>query len=162
MTELISHEDRVALAAREAVFVLSARHVRRRTQLYVTGPHEERTRKAVEKRLGGDYDVLYCGAVPREIAPRSCRGYREVEPGCLQLRFTVRPGQAVAGVEVVEDRETVVVLGMVCLPVVGVPGEPLDHSYQVYLGRPLGDRAVIDAFTRAPIASFEIEQRVAA
>jgi hypothetical protein len=162
MTELISHEDRVTLAAREAVFVIAARHVRGRTQLYVTGPHEERTRKAVAERLGGGYDVIYCGHVPREIAPRACRGYREIEVACLQLRFRVREGQAVVGVEVVEDRETVVVLGMVCLPVVGVPGEPMDHSYHVYLSRPLGDRVVIDAFTRAPIAFAATEQRAAA
>ena len=87
---------------------------------------------------------------------------REVEPGCLQLRFLVHVGQAVAGVEVVEDGDAVVVLGLVCLSVVGDSEEQMDHCYHVYLSRPLGERVVIDAFTRAPIALCATERRVAA
>jgi hypothetical protein len=160
--ELISPEDRVALAAQEAVFVLAARHVRRRTQVFVTGPDEERTCQVVEERLGGGFDVVYCGHLPRELGPRPCRGYREIEPGCLQLRYLVHEGQTVASVEVVEDGDAVVVLGVVCLPVVGDSDEQMDDSYHVYLSRPLGDRVVTDAFTRAPIPYVATEQRAAA
>ena len=150
--ELITHADRVALAAQEAVFVLSARHYRGRTRVLVTGPEEERTREVVEHRLGRGVDVLYCGTIPREVRPRPCRTYRELEPGCLQLRFIVHQGQTVASVEVAEDGDTVVVLGLVCMPVAGGdPAERMEHSYHVYLSRPLGERAVIDAVTRAPV-----------
>jgi hypothetical protein len=160
--ELISHEDRVALAAQEAVFVLAARHVRRRTQVFVTGPDEERTCDVVKERLGGGFDVVYCGHLPRELGPRPCRGYREVEPACLQLRYLVHVGQSVASVEVVEDGDAVVVLGVVCLSAAGGSEDQVDHSYHVYLNRPLGDRVVIDAFTRAPIPSVATEARAAA
>ena len=150
--ELISHEDRVALAAQEAVFVLSARRRERRgIEVLVSGPREDRTVEMVKERLGPDVEVLWCGDIPRHVRPRPCRGFREIEPGCLQLRFVVRLGQSVAGVEIVEGDDTVVVLGMVCMSVAADSVEQMDHSYHVYLSRPLGERTVIDAFTRAPL-----------
>src|SRR3954447_26604257 len=145
--ELITQEDRVALAARDAIFVLSMRHDAQRTRVFVTGPDERRTRAAVAERLGRELDVLYCGDLPREVRPRPCWGY-ERDPGCLDLRFALRSDQQVADVEIVEDNATVVVLGLICLSAAAPPGEPVDRVIPAYLSRPLGERTVIDAFNR--------------
>jgi len=48
----------------------------------------------------------------------------------------------------------VVVLGFVCMSVLGDSGDPAERSVPVYLSQPLGSRPVIDAFSREPVPAL--------
>jgi len=150
----ISREDRVGLAARDGIFVHAVRRHRGRMRVFVTGPHEELTRDRVASRLGEQFEVRYCGDVPREVRPLPCVGYAETDPGCLDLRYLLRFDQQVADVAVAEDDETVVVLGFACVSVLGDPGAVAERPVPVYLSQPLAERTVIDAFSREPVAAL--------
>jgi hypothetical protein len=75
--------------------------------------------------------------------PRVCLGYREREPGRLQLRVPIQLDEDVCDIEVEEDDEQVAVCVLVCGS--ARDGEELiDCPYHAYLERPLADRRVID------------------
>jgi hypothetical protein len=153
-TGWVSREDRVALAARDGIFVHSVRRQRGSLRVFVTGPHEALTRDRVAMQLGHEYDIRYCGDVPRAVRPVQCYAYAEADPGCLDLRFMLRFEQQVADVLVVEDDDTVVVLGYVCMSVLGDAGDPAERCVPAYLSQPLGSRLVIDAFSREPVPAL--------
>src|SRR3954454_5541502 len=143
----VSDQDRVALLV-QGIAVLSAEPDR----ICVTGADDERVREEVASRLGVDLDIVWVyGDVPREVRPRPCAGYMEREPGRLQLRYVLQGDQHVADITVAEDDETVAVLGLVCISPIGDAGEQVDCPAHVYLRRPLGDRRVIDGFSREPV-----------
>lgn len=76
--------------------------------------------------------------------PRSCFRYREREPGRLQLRVVLRPGESVCDVLVEENGTRVEVLILTCGEI--EPGnEAMDCPVHVYLSAALGDRRVVDA-----------------
>jgi hypothetical protein len=153
-THWITREDRVLLAARDGIFVHSVRRFRGSLRVFVTGPHEELTRDRVAMQLGPEFDVRYCGDAPRAVRPAQCFAYSEGDPGCLDLRYMLRFEQQVADVLVVEDDDTVVVLGYVCMSVLGDSGDPAERAVPAYLRQPLGSRLVIDAFSREPVPSL--------
>jgi len=144
----------VVLAARDGIFIHAVRWHRGAMRVFVTGPHEELTRDRVATQLGDELEVRYYGDVPREVRPVPCVGYAETDPGCLDLRYLLRFEQQVADVAVAEDDETVVVLGFVCVSVLGDPGEAVERPVPVYLSQPLGERTVIDGFSREPVAGL--------
>jgi hypothetical protein len=53
----------------------------------------------------------------RELYPRRCVGHIEREPGRLQLRLVLYPGEHVCDIELEEDDEAVVAFATVCGPV---------------------------------------------
>ena len=71
----------------------------------------------------------------------------EREPGRLQLRYVIAMGEGLCDIEVEETEETVTVYGFICA---GADEAAVDLRvscecpYHVYLGRPLGDRRVVD------------------
>ena len=83
----------------------------------------------------------------RRLAPRSCVGHCEREPGRLQLRFVIDVDEHMHDIVVVEDDDTVVVSAVVCSPTTGVWREQFEGPFHVYLDEPLGERRVIDALT---------------
>jgi hypothetical protein len=90
---------------------------------------------------------------PHEQRWRVCCGFREREPGRLQLRVVLGPDEGVCNVLMEEDEDAVTVLILVCGT--QIPGDRCDCPVHVYLEKPLGDRAVLDLVRgRAPIAPF--------
>lgn len=75
--------------------------------------------------------------------PRPCLRCREREPGRLQLRVVLRPGEGVCEVLVDEDDDRVEVLVLVCGDA-ETGAEATDCPVHVYLGQALGDRRVVD------------------
>jgi hypothetical protein len=86
------------------------------------------------------------GVQAREAAPRRCDGQMEREPGRLQLRLVLYPGEHVCEIDIEEDDEAVVAFATVCRPVEDddAEGDGCGVPCHVYLERPLGDRAVRD------------------
>lgn len=81
----------------------------------------------------------------RMLYPRRCIGYLEREPGRLQLRLVLYPGEHVCDIDLEEDDEAVVAFATVCGPVEDDEhGDACEVPCHVYLERPLGDRAVRD------------------
>ncbi len=90
----------------------------------------------------------------RELTPRRCVGHMEREPGRLQLRLVLHPGEYVSAIDIEEHDEAVVASATVCRP--GGDdghgdgddgdgdGDACEVPCHVYLERPLGDRAVRD------------------
>jgi hypothetical protein len=76
--------------------------------------------------------------------PRNCLRYREREPGRLQLRVILRPGENVCDVLVQEADTRVEVLILVCGEIEH-RSEAIDCPVHVYLSSALGDRRVVDA-----------------
>jgi hypothetical protein len=70
----------------------------------------------------------------------------ERDPGRLQLRLVLYPGEHVCEIEIEEDDEAVVAHATVCRPVEDdhARGDACEVPCHVYLERPLGDRAVRD------------------
>jgi hypothetical protein len=88
---------------------------------------------------------------------RMCVGYREREPGRLQLRVPLTRTEGVCEVIVEEHEETILVRVLVCYeedPDDDLRPEYVDCPVHVYLDQPLNDRAVIDEDTREPLALF--------
>ena len=73
----------------------------------------------------------------RRLAPRSCVGHCEREPGRLQLRFVVDVDEHMHDIVVVEEDDTVVVSAVVCTPTTGVWREQFEGPFHVYLDEPL-------------------------
>lgn len=80
----------------------------------------------------------------RELAARRCVGYMEREPGRLQLRLVLYPGEHVCEIEIEESEEAVVAFATVCGPVDAEDGVSCEVPCHVYLERRLGERAVRD------------------
>lgn len=82
----------------------------------------------------------------REISPRRCVGHMEREPGRLQLRLVLYPGEHVCEIDIEEDDEAVVAFASVCVPVEEDDGggDACEVPCHVYLESPLGDHAVHD------------------
>jgi hypothetical protein len=53
----------------------------------------------------------------RELSPRRCVGHIEREPGRLQLRFVLYPGEHMCEIDIEEDDEAVVAFASVCGPI---------------------------------------------
>jgi hypothetical protein len=75
--------------------------------------------------------------------PRSCFRYREREPGRLQLRVVLRPGENVCEILVEENETRVEVLILICGEIEGGNGA-MDCPFHAYLSAALGDREVVD------------------
>jgi hypothetical protein len=75
----------------------------------------------------------------------------EREARRLQLRFVLCGDEHVDDIVLAEDDESVVVYGIVCTSVAGTNGRAWEGPWHVYLGQPLGDRAVIDGVTGSPV-----------
>jgi hypothetical protein len=143
MDEAISAQDRTALL-RQGIAVLDAEIADGRLTLEVSGAPDDRVRAAVVARFGSDANVTVVDDLPRRLYARTCVGHMEREPGRLQLRYVLWPGEHIGDILVVEDDRTVVVLGMICVPAAHEPGEPCEVPTHVYLDRPLGYRTVYD------------------
>jgi hypothetical protein len=84
--------------------------------------------------------------IEHESRPRPCLGFREREPGRLQLRVGLFDGEGVCDVELQETDELVAVELFVC-------GDATDRTHicdcpvHVYLDKPLDERPVIDLTT---------------
>jgi hypothetical protein len=152
---IIGERDRVALL-RQGIVVLSATADESGMQVCVAGGHEEWVEPAVVAQLGPDVDVDVCGRLPRELRARRCAGYKEREPGRLQLRYVLRGHEHLDDIVVAEDERSVVVFATICTSVVEEVGEAVEGPWHVYLDRPLGDRAVIDGFGGEPVPYKDI------
>ena len=113
----------------------------------VTGAPDDRVRAAVVERLGPSTRVTVVDDLPRRLYARPCVGHMEREEGRLQLRYVLWPDEHFADVIVVEDDESVVVLGLVCVSATFEEGQPCESPTHVYLDAPLGGRTVIDGFS---------------
>jgi hypothetical protein len=98
----------------------------------------------------------------RRLAPRSCVGHREREPGRLQLRFVIDVDEHMHDIVVVEDDDTVVVSAAVCSPTTGVWKDQVEAPFHVYLDEPLGERRVIDALTGREVPYKDVWAELAA
>jgi hypothetical protein len=83
----------------------------------------------------------------RQLARRACVGYREREPGRLQLQFVLDADEHMHEIVVDEDDDGVEVSATVCSPVSGPSGEVIEGPWHVYLERPLAGRSVVDALS---------------
>jgi hypothetical protein len=81
----------------------------------------------------------------RQALPRRCLAHMERDPGRLQLRLVLYPGEHVCDIEIEENDEDVIAFASVCSPLDDdEDGEAWEVPCHVYLERPLGDRAVRD------------------
>ena len=122
----------------------------------VAGGHEEWVIPAVQAQLGPDVHVNVPGRLPRRLRPRRCVGYKEREPGRLQLRYVLVGDEHLDEIVVAEDDSSVVVYATICTSVIAETGEATEGPWHVYLDRPLGDRAVIDGFGGVPVPYKDI------
>jgi hypothetical protein len=83
----------------------------------------------------------------RQLARRASVGYREREPGRLQLRFVLDADEHMHEIVVDEDDEVIEVFATVCSPVSGPSGEVVEGPWHIYLERPLAGRSVVDALS---------------
>jgi hypothetical protein len=97
-------------------------------------------------------------AVPdrQHSRPRVCLGFREREPGRLQLRVPLRIGEGVCEVVVEEDEHTVFVRVIVCYDENDLDDdrEYVNCPTHVYLEQPLNGRTVTDVETEQPLPLF--------
>jgi hypothetical protein len=95
---------------------------------------------------------------PMGLAQRPCKciGYREREQGRLQLRIVMSSDEGICDAIAEETDECVYVRVILCYDEAtpGPTGEYADCPTHVYLEQPLGDRAVIDAFTGREVPTF--------
>ena len=98
----------------------------------------------------------------RRLAPRSCVGHCEREPGRLQLRFVIDVDEHMHDIVVVEGDDTVVVSAVVCTPTTGVWREQFERPFHVYLDESLGERRVIDALTGQEVPYKDVWAEIAA
>jgi hypothetical protein len=88
---------------------------------------------------------------------RECLGYREREPGRLQLRVPLRSGEGVCEAIVDEHEDAVHVRVLVCFEEDGddeLHREYINCPVHVYLDGPLNGRAVIDVETDEALPLF--------
>jgi hypothetical protein len=88
---------------------------------------------------------------------RTCVGYREREPGRLQLRVPLSRTEGVCEVIVEEHEEKVLVRVLVCYEEDDdgeLRAEYVDCPVHVYLDQPLSGRSVIDEETKEELPPF--------
>ncbi len=163
MEEIVAAKDRAALL-REGIVLIDAEIKDGRLIVEVTGAPDDRVRVKVMERLGASTRVTVVDDLPRRLYARPCVGHMEREEGRLQLRYVVWPDEHFADVIVVEDEESVVVLGLVCVSASFEQGEPCEVPTHVYLDAPLGGRTVIDGFSGEEVPYknvwIKIEERI--
>jgi hypothetical protein len=71
----------------------------------------------------------------------------EREPGRLQLRLVIARDEHVDDIVVDEEEGCVIAFASVCGPTTGAHSEQMECPFHVYLERPLGERAVVDALS---------------
>jgi hypothetical protein len=143
MNEIVAVKDQAALL-RQGVALIDAELRDGRLIVEVTGAPEERARTVVAKRLGPTTRVTVVDDLPRRLYARPAIGHMEREEGRLQLRYVLWPEEHMADVIVIEDDESVVVLGLVCVAAACEPGDACEVPTHVYLDAPLGGRRVYD------------------
>ena len=143
MDEIIAAKDRTALL-RQGVALIDAESRDGRLIVEVTGAPEDRVRAVVAERLGSTTRVTVVDDLPRRLYARPSVGHMEREAGRLQLRYVLWPDEHMADILVIEDEESVVVLGMVCVSAACEPGDACESPTHVYLDAPLGRRTVYD------------------
>jgi hypothetical protein len=143
MDEIVAAKDRTALL-RQGVALIDAESRDGRLIVEVTGAPEDRARAVVAERLGSTTSVTVVDDLPRRLYARPSVGHMEREAGRLQLRYVLWPDEHLADILVLEDEESVVVLGMVCVSAECEPGEACEVPTHVYLDEPLGGRRVYD------------------
>ena len=143
MDEIVAPKDRAALL-RQGVALIDAESRDGRLIVEVTGAPEDRARAVVAERLGATTRVTVVDDLPRRLYARPAIGHMEREEGRLQLRYVLWPDEHMADVVVVEDEESVVVLGMVCVAAACEAGDAGETPTHVYLDAPLGGRTVYD------------------
>jgi hypothetical protein len=84
---------------------------------------------------------------PRRLAPRSFVAHCEREPGRLQLRLVLARDEHVDDIVVEEEEDCVIAFASVCSPTTSAHPEQMEGPFHVYLGRPLGERKVVDALS---------------
>jgi hypothetical protein len=146
MEEIVAAKDRAALL-REGIVIVDAELKGGRLIVEVTGAPDDRVRASVMERLGASTRVTVVDVLPRRLYARPCVGHMEREEGRLQLRYVVWPDEHFADVIVVEDEESVVVLGLMCVSAAFEEGGACETPTHVYLDAPLGGRTVIDGFS---------------
>jgi hypothetical protein len=143
MEQIIDVQDRAALL-RQGVALVDARLSDGRLSVEVTGVPEDRVRAVVAEQLGPSTRVLVVDDLPRRLYARPCVGHMEREEKRLQLRYVLWPDEHMADVVVIEDAESVVVFGMICVAAACEPGDACEVPTHVYLDSPLGGRKVYD------------------
>src|SRR3954451_8811154 len=143
MNEIVAVKDQAALL-RQGVALIDAELRDGRLIVEVTRAPEERRRAVVAKRLGPATRVTVVDDLPRRLYARPAIGHMEREEGRLQLRYVLWPEEHMADVIVIEDDESVVVLGLVCVAAGCEPGDACEVPTHVYLDAPLRGRTVYD------------------
>ncbi|WP_028062168.1 hypothetical protein [Solirubrobacter soli] len=144
MDEIVGAQDRAALF-RQGITIVDARREDGKLRLEVTGGDDERVIGEIRARFGADTQVAVRDAYPRQLCVTRCAGYMEREPKRLQLRWVLWPNETIADIVVVEDDESVVVLGLKSVSFERTDDDPCECPTHVYLEQPLGDRTVYDA-----------------
>jgi hypothetical protein len=150
MEQIVSAKDRAALL-REGIALVEASVKDNRKVLEVTGAPDDRVRAFVLERFGPTTRVTVVDDLPRRLYARPCVGYMEREPPRLQLRYLLWPDEHIGDIEVVEDDESVVVLGMICASAACETGDAYEAPVHIYLERPLGGRTVYDGCSGDPV-----------
>src|SRR5262245_3982155 len=132
MDEHVSAQDRTALF-RRGITVVSAVREDGKLRLEVTGGDDERVIGEIRGRCGEDTQVEVRDAYPRQLCVTRCSGYMEREPKRLQLRWVVWPNETIADIVVVEDDESVVVLGLKSVSFERTEDDPYECPTHVYL-----------------------------
>jgi hypothetical protein len=150
MEEIVAPQDRAALL-RQGIAVVDAEYENGRLHVEVTGRPDERVLDAVKERFGPATAVSIVDDLPRRLYARPCVGQMEREEKRLQLRYVHWPDEHVDDILVVEDDESVVVFGMMCVSAGIKPGDACESPYHVYLDRPLGGRTVYCGVSGEPV-----------
>jgi hypothetical protein len=143
MEEIIAVQDQAALL-RQGVTLVDAKLSDGRLSVEVTGVPDDRVRAVVAEQLGPSTRVLVVDDLPRRLFARPCVGHMEREEKRLQLRYVLWPDEHMADIVVIEDEDSVVVFGMICVSAACEPGDACEVPTHVYLDAPLGERKVYD------------------
>jgi hypothetical protein len=114
----------------------------------------------VDHGLSGQVDEMWFPVCPLGLPQQaiSCLGYRERDPGRLQLRVAVRDDEGVCDVVIDERDSHVVVRVLICRgddPLVRYPEPGLaEERTHVYLQAPLAGRPLIDFETREQVPFY--------
>jgi hypothetical protein len=163
MEPIVAASQQAALL-REGIALVDASVADGRLSIEVTGAPDDRVRGAVTSRFGPTTRVTVVDDLPRRLYARPCVGHMEREEKRLQLRYVLWPDEQMGDIEVVEDDDSVVVLGMVCVSARCEPGDACEVPVHVYLERPLGGRTVYDGCTGEAVPYknvwLEIQERL--
>jgi hypothetical protein len=160
MEQIVAASDRAALL-REGIALVDASIRDGRLIVEVTGAPDDRARAVVAERLGPTTRVTVVDDLPRRLYARPCVGYAALGERRLQLRYVLWPDEHMGDIELVEDDDSVVVLGMVCVAAACEAGDACDVPVDVHLERPLGDRTVYDGCSGevVPCVDRRVESR---